>query len=201
VLADQERRRPVAGQAVLDAELAELPAGQPGALEQRPGLVHDHVRQRAVGVQGPDHPQCRAPSQAGQAAGVAVGVDAEPPRSAGLPEPAGAAPADLLAGRDGRTDHGQGRRLYGRAALRNTARDRRHLAAEVDGGRPGVGDPVDLGVQPGGVPAFAAALADGQRDAEGPGRAEHRRTADRQRGDGFHQLVHRGDAQCSDLMR
>ena len=128
-------------------------------------------------------------------------MNAEPLAPAGLPQPVGAVPADLLADGGGRTDHGQGRRLHGRAALRNAAGDRRHLTAEVDGGRPGVGDPLDLGVQPGLVPALAAALADGQRDAEGPGRAEHRRAADGQRGDGFHQLVHRGDAQHADLVR
>ena len=186
---------------MIDAQLAEFPAGQPGALEQRPGLVHDHVAERVVLVQRADHPEGRAPAQAGEGAGVAVRVDAEPPAAAGLPEPPGAAPAEPVAHRVGEPGRRQGRRLDGVAALGYPLRDRQHLAAEVDGRRPGVGDALDLSVQPRPVPALPVALADGQGDAQRAGHAEQRRAAHGERGDRLDQLIDRGDAQHADLMR
>jgi hypothetical protein len=156
---------------VLDAELAELPAGQPRALEQRPGLVHDHVAERAAGVQGADHPERGAPAQAGQGAGVAVGVDAEPAGAAGAGEIGGAAPADPEAHLGGGGNDRERRRLDGGAAPRGDGRDRGDLAAQVDRGRPGVGDPLDLRAQPCVVPALVLPLADRHRHAEGARRA------------------------------
>ena len=95
----------------------------------------------------------------------------------------------------------QGRRLDGVAALGYPLRDRQHLAAEVDGRRPGVGDALDLSVQPRPVPALPVALADGQGDAQRAGHAEQRRAAHGERGDRLDQLIDRGDAQHADLMR
>ena len=200
-LADQERSGAIACEPVLDAELPELPAGQPGALQQGPGLVHDHVPQRPVGVQRADHPERRAPAQAGEAAGVAVGVDPERLAAAGGAQVGGAALADLVAGRGGELHHGQGRGLDGPVALRQVSRDRRYLTPEVDRGRPRVGDPLDLRVQPRAVPALAAGLAGGERHAERAGRAEHRRAPDGQPGNRVEELIHGGDTQDADLMR
>jgi hypothetical protein len=98
-------------------------------LQQRPGLVHDDLVNRALLVQGPDDPEPGAPAQAGQGAGVAVGVQPERPLTAGLPEVRGATPADLVARRGGELDNGQGRGLDGLAALRDLTRDRGDLAA------------------------------------------------------------------------
>ena len=200
-LADQERSGAVAHQPVLDAELAEFPAGQSGALQQRPGLVHDHVAERALVVQGADDAERRAPAQAGEAAGVAVGVHAERSRAAAVPQVRGAAPADLVAHRDGELDDGQRRGFNRRAAQRYPGRDRRYLAAEVDGGRPCAGDALDLRVQPGGVPALTAGLVNRERHAERAGRTEQRGTPDGQPGNRVDQLVHGGDAQHPDVMR
>src|ERR1700678_2858487 len=129
------------------------------------------------------------------------------PRQARLPvlqwvcTRSGPAPADLVAHRDGGLDDGQRRGLDRRAAQRYPGRDRRYLAAEVDGGRPRAGDALDLCVQPRAVPALTAGLVNRERYAERAGRAEQRGTPDGQPGDRVDQLVHGRDAQHPDLMR
>ena len=75
------------------------------------------------------------------------------------------------------------------------------LAAQVDGGGPGVGDPLDRRRQAGLVPVLFLRLAGGQGDAEGARDAEHRRAADGQPGDRVHQLVDRGEMKHADLVR
>ena len=82
----------VADQGDGDAPPLQLPGGQPGPLEQRPGLVGEDVERLALLVGGEDHGQGRAVVGRGQAAGVAVGQDPLPRR-----EQLGAVAADRAA--------------------------------------------------------------------------------------------------------
>ena len=68
---DEAGGRAVGQQLVLDARAAELPHRQPAALEQRPGLVHQHPDRPAVG-QLEDHGEARPAPPGGERAGVAV---------------------------------------------------------------------------------------------------------------------------------
>ena len=80
-------------------------------------------------------------------------------------------------------------------------RDREHLAAQVDRGRAGVGDPLDLGVQPGGVPSLALGLPDRERHAERAGHPEQRRAPHDEPDDRVDELVHGGDAEDGEPVR
>ena len=62
----------VGDQRARDAEPVELPRGEPGALQHRPGLVHPHRRSPALLVRGADHAERRAVADARQRPGVAV---------------------------------------------------------------------------------------------------------------------------------
>ena len=66
----------VADQGDRDAAALQLPGREPGALEQRPGLVGEDAERDALLVGGEDDRQGRAVIGRGQAAGVAVGQDA-----------------------------------------------------------------------------------------------------------------------------
>ncbi len=200
-LADQERRRAVAGQPVLDAELAELPAGQPRALEQRPGLVHDHMVERVLLVQRADHAERGAPAEAGERAGVAVGVHPEPAAGA-FHEVGGAAAADVAAdplgvALDRERGLGHGRRV----GQVDRGGQLGHLAGQVDRSGPGGRDPPELAAQVVVIPAFALPLAHRQRDAERAGHAEHRGAADGQGGDRPDQLIDGGKPEHANLVR
>jgi uncharacterized protein len=199
--ADEERPGTVADQVVLDAELAQLPAGQPRPLQQRAGLVHDDVAERTLVVQRPDHAQRRSPAQAGEAPGVAVRMDGQRACSADLGQVARAALADTPAHADRGVPDGAGRGFDGRRAARDRGGRRDHFPAQVDGGRAGVADPLDLGVDARGVPAFAFRLPDRERDTQRARDPEERGTADSEPGNRVDQLVDRGDVQHADLMR
>ena len=66
----------VADQGDRDAAVLQFPGGEPGTLEQRPGLVGEDVDRLALLVGREDHGERRAVVGRGQAAGVAVGQDA-----------------------------------------------------------------------------------------------------------------------------
>ena len=200
-LADQERGGRVGDQVVLDAELAELPAGEPGPLQQRAGLVHHDVPHRVVVVQRPDDAERGAPAQAREAAGVAVGPDPQRCGPAGLPQEAGSAFTHPVGRGHDRGHRGQRRLLHRGGPVRDDRRGRLGLAAQVDGGGPGVGDPLDRRRQAGLIPVLFPRLAGGEGDAEGARDAEHRRAADGQPGDRVHQLADRGEMKHADLVR
>jgi len=188
---------------VLDAELTQLPARQPRSLQQRAGLVDQHVPEGAVVVQRADDAERGAPAEAGEGAGVAVRMDPEParPRAAHVAQVGGAAlaDADALGGRVAHRAHREG--LDRRGAVRDRGRRRLDLAPQVHRGRPGLGDPLDLRPEARVVPALAPGLPDRERDAQRAGRAEQRRAADGQPADRVYHLVHGGDPQHADLMR
>ena len=166
---------------MLDAELAQLPGGEARSLQQRAGLVGDDVREGAPVAQRPDHAERGPPAQAGEGAGVAVRVHLQRARPALLDQERGAPLAQALADLDRGLAHGQGGRLHRVGAVRDHGRHREHLAAQVDRGRAGVGDPLDLGLQPGGVPALALGLPDRERYAERAGHPQQRRAPHRER--------------------
>ena len=78
----------VADQSDGDAAALELPGGQPGTLEQRPGLVGKDMHGRALLMGGEDHGEGGAVIGGCQAAGVAVRQNAVPRPDQRCPEPA-----------------------------------------------------------------------------------------------------------------
>ena len=93
--------------------LAQLPCGEPGALEEGPGLVHEHLFDGLARLlHGAQHPQRGAVTRGGQGTGVAVGEDAPGP----LQQP-GAQAAEPPVGGDVFLVHVEGRLLQ--AALQS----------------------------------------------------------------------------------
>jgi hypothetical protein len=109
--------------------------------------------------------------------------------------------AQPLADLDRALGHGQGGHFDRAGAVRDRGRHREHLAAQVDGGRAGVGDPLDLGLQPGAVPALAFGLPDRERHPERARHPQQRRAPHRQRRDRVDQLVHRGQVEDAKPVR
>src|SRR6202042_1295979 len=116
-LADEEGTRAVDGNVVLDAQLVELPGGEPRSLQQRAGLVSDDVREGTPVPQGPDHAEGGPPAQAGEGAGVAVRVHLQRSRAALLDEERGPALAYPLADHDRGLADGEGGGLHGFGAV------------------------------------------------------------------------------------
>jgi hypothetical protein len=179
---------------VLDAELAELPGGEPRSLQQRAGLVRDDVRERAPVAQHPDDAERGSPAQARECTGVAVRVHLERARAALLDEERGAPFAQPLTVPDRGVAHREGGGLHRGRAAGQRGRDGQHLAAQVDRGRARVGDPLDLGVQPADVPSLARGLPGRERHAERAGHPEQRRAPHGQPDDRVDELVDGGDA-------
>ena len=179
---------------MLDAELAELPGGEPRPLQQRAGLVRDDVREGAPVAQRPDDAERGSPAQAGERAGVAVRVHLERAVPALLDEERGAPLAQPLADIDRGVADREGGGLHRGGAAGQRGRDREYLAAQVDRGRAGIGDPLDLGVQPAVVPSLAFGLPDRERHAQRARHPEQRRAPHGQPDDRVDKLIHGGDA-------
>ncbi len=85
-LVHQGGRGPVGDEGVGNPQLAQLPGGEPGPLEEGPGFVHPHGKALAGLPGGPHDPQGGAVGPGGQGPGVAVGqhpvavVDQDLPR-------------------------------------------------------------------------------------------------------------------------
>jgi hypothetical protein len=75
---------------VVDAVGPQLPCGEAGALQQRPGLVDVHDLEQAAAVQFADDPERGAPRRRRQRAGVAVGEQPQRPVRAAREQPVGA---------------------------------------------------------------------------------------------------------------
>ena len=170
---DQVRRRGVRDQRVRHPLLAQLPGGEPGALEPRARLAHPHERLEA-GPRGAVHrSQRRAPVLDRQPSGVAVREDA-----GAAPEQFQPVRADRGGGRDlGRVEGA--RRAEHRRRIGRRGPHRLEPGAQVDRGRTRAGDPREGGVERLPAPRGEREPVGGEHpDQRGPA---HRHVLDRAR--------------------
>ena len=177
---DRARCRAVSLHDVLDPVVQELPARQPGALEQWPCLVGVHQTQPSALVQLVDDSVCRAPRAGGQSPRVAVCDDPHLVLGHVGEDPVGAVLGELpvrglVVGHDlpCQSEH------CGYPG-RNGCSDLVHAPCEVDRRGPGITNPVDLALQPCRIPVLIISLGHGKGDTEGPSRTQSRRTSDHQ---------------------
>jgi hypothetical protein len=133
--------------------------------------------------------------------GIAVRVHLQRARPALLDQERGAPLAQPLADLVRGVADGEGGGLHRACAVGQQRRHGEDLAAQVDRGRPGVGDPLDLGVEPGGVPPLALGLAGRERHAERAGHPEQWRAPHDQPDNRVDKLIHGGEVENGDLMR
>ncbi len=151
----------------------------------------------------PHHAERRAVLDAGEGAGVAVGVEPQSvpgtgaARTAQGVEQIGAACPHGLVGGHVLGQDGQGLGGHGGVALGQAGRDPVDAPGQVHGGGAGVAHPVDRLAHLVGVPALLATLTHGQQDPQRPGGAERGRAPHGQTAHGGDQVVDVGDREMA----
>jgi len=178
-----------------NVQLLQLPRGEPGALQVRPGFVGDDADPLAGFRRGPDDPQRSPVTARGQGAGVAVGEHRGSVRDQRLTEG-----ADAPVARDVLVQHGAGLRLQpvGHLAPRPVPQAIEHTAhpvrcpEQVDRRGPRAGDGAAHRVE---APRLLAPVQAGgdlprpEGDAHRRGDADGRGAADHHVADGIGNLL------------
>ena len=159
------------------------------------------MRQGTPVPQRPDDTKRAPPAQAGKGAGVAVRMHLQRAHPALLDEKRGPPLAHPFADLNRGVADREGGSLHRLGAVAEHCRDREHLAAQVDRGRAGVGDPLDLGIQPVRVPLLALGLPDRERHAKRASHSEQRRAPHDQPDDRVDKLIDGVEVEDGDPVR